>query len=130
MLIATTRARDYIHFCKNLREDARLDEKPLWLRQSASAFANAEAAISDYDNGQFCYANLGDVNWPFWGEACIPKGYVERRWREIFDVCEYIDDPELCPQNVIVARKRVPVRGAQDQLIGLESERANCNRER
>lgn len=111
MLIATTRARDFIYFCKSLRDDPQLHEKPEWLRGSAVAFPDVDAATSEYDNGQFCYSSLGvgDQRWSFWGEACIPKGYVERRWREIFDVCDYIDDRKACPQNVIVARKRLTV---------------------
>jgi SAM-dependent methyltransferase len=107
MLIATTRARDFIHFCKSLRDDPRLREKPGWIRGSAIVFADVDAAISAYDNGQFCYESLGgEGRWSFWGEACIPKGYVQRRWPEIFDVCDYIDDRGVCPQNIIVARKR------------------------
>ena len=35
MLIATTRARDFIEFCKSLREDPQLNEKPAWLKGSA-----------------------------------------------------------------------------------------------
>lgn len=107
MLIATTRARDFVHYCKALRDDPRLDEKPNYIRSPARIFADVEATISAYDNGQFCYEGYGsEGRWSFWGEACIPKGYVERRWREIFDVCDYIDGREACPQNVIVARKR------------------------
>ena len=49
--------------------------------------------MSAYDNGQFCYESVGaEGRWSFWGEACIPKGYVERRWQEIFDVSDYIED--------------------------------------
>ena len=107
MLIATTRGRDFIHFCKTLRDDPRLNEKPDWAKGSAKCFANLDAAISAYDNGQFCYGSVGaEGRWSFWGEACIPKSYVERRWREIFEICDYIDDRAACPQNVIVARKR------------------------
>jgi SAM-dependent methyltransferase len=107
MLIATTRARDFIQFCKNLRDDPQIDGKPEWLKVSARAFLDVDATISAYDNGQFCYESLGiKGRWSYWGEACIPKGYVEKRWKEIFDVCEYIDDHGACPQNVIVVRKR------------------------
>jgi SAM-dependent methyltransferase len=107
MLIATTRPRDFIYFCKTLRDDPRLNEKPDWLKVSARTFTDVDATISAYDNGQFCYESVGaEGRWSFWGEACIPRGYVERRWREIFDVCDYIEDREVCPQNVIVARKR------------------------
>jgi hypothetical protein len=63
------------------------------------------------DNGQFCYESHGlEGRWSYWGEACIPKDYVEKRWKEIFDVCEYIDNLERCPQNVIVVRKRAWIR--------------------
>jgi hypothetical protein len=106
MSIATPRARDFIHFCKILRDDPGLDEKPAWLRISARNFADVDATVSAYDNGQFCYESAGvEGRWSFWGEACIPKSYVERRWREIFEVCDYIDDRKVCAQNIIVARK-------------------------
>lgn len=108
MLIATTRARDYIQFCQSLRDDPELNRKPDWLKRSAKTFLDMEATLSAYDDGQFCYASLGgEGRWSYWGEACIPRRYVEKRWKEIFDVCEYIDDPKACPQNVIVVRKRV-----------------------
>jgi SAM-dependent methyltransferase len=98
MFIATTRPRDFIHDCKTLRDDPRLNEKPDHLKGSARTFVDVDATLSAYDNGQFCYESVGaEGRWSFWGEACIPKSYVERRWREIFDVCEYIDDREACP---------------------------------
>jgi SAM-dependent methyltransferase len=107
MLIATTWARDYIHYCRNLRDHPPL-EKPGWLKGQAGIFLDVDAAISTYDSGQFCYESYGEVGRrSFWGEACISKSYVERRWREIFDVCDYIEDRGVSSQNVIVARKRV-----------------------
>jgi hypothetical protein len=106
MLIATTRARDFIHLCKTLRDDPPL-EKPGWLEGQAGIFLDVDAAISAYDNGQFCYDCYGEGGRrSFWGEACISKNYVERRWQEIFDVCDYVEDRGVSPQNVIVARKR------------------------
>jgi SAM-dependent methyltransferase len=111
MLIATTRARDYIQFCKSLRDDPQLNAKPDWLKRSAKTFVDVEATLSAYDDGQFCYEPLGgEGRWSYWGEACIPRRYVEKHWKEIFDVCEYIDDPKVCPQNVIVVRKRDSAR--------------------
>jgi SAM-dependent methyltransferase len=107
MLIATTRRRDFIDWCRDLRADPELEQKPNWMKGSAVAFMNADAAFSAYDRGEFCYASLGSTGrWSFWGEACIPKGYVEKRWTELFDIYDYIDDIKVCPQNVIVARKR------------------------
>ena len=61
-----------------------------------------------YDKGQYCYDGYGaEGRWSFWGETCIPRSYVETRWREMFEVCDYIDDRAVCPQNVIVVRKAI-----------------------
>jgi SAM-dependent methyltransferase len=106
MLIATTRPRDFIHFCQMLRDDPQINEK-FWLKGSARVFMDVDAAIAVYDSGEFCYEPVGaEGRWSFWGEACIPKSYVTRHWSELFDVCDYIDDRRVCLQNVIVARKR------------------------
>jgi SAM-dependent methyltransferase len=108
MLIATTRRRDFIDWCRDLREDPKLEEKPNFIKCSAQAFTDTDAAWSAYNEGKFVYHNYGSIDrWSFWGEACIPKAYVERRWPEIFDICDYIDDIKVCPQNAIVARKRM-----------------------
>jgi SAM-dependent methyltransferase len=107
MLIATTRGREFIEFCDAVRNDPKLDEMPAWQRPLANIFRNADATLSAYDSGKFCYESFGEQGRrSFWGEACIPRGYVQRRWTEIFEVCDYIDDRNACPQNVIVARKR------------------------
>jgi SAM-dependent methyltransferase len=107
VLIATTRARDFIEFCKTVRDDPQLQEKPDWHRGLAKVFVNVDDALADYDSGKFCYeSHHVEGRWSFWGEACIPKAYVQRRWPEILELCDYIDDREVCVQNVIVARKR------------------------
>lgn len=114
MLIATTFRRDCVQLFKKLREDPELNAKPQWVREPATAFVEADAALSAYDSGQFCYSSRGaEGRWSFWGEACIPRAYVEKRWKEIFEVCEYIDDAKTCAQNVIVVRKRGIENGNQ-----------------
>jgi SAM-dependent methyltransferase len=104
MLIATTRARSFIQECKTLREN--LESNRPWQQWEAQRFADDKASFSAYDHGQFCYDSHNQPQRPFWGEACIPKTYVENKWTEMFDLCDYIDDPKTCPQNVIVVRKR------------------------
>jgi len=107
MLIATTRRRDFIEECRAMRADPTLDAKPFWLKNPASVFLETDASLAAYDRGEFCYGSVGAKDrWSFWGEACIPKAYVEKHWSEIFDICDYMDDGKVCPQNVIVARKR------------------------
>jgi hypothetical protein len=46
MLIATTRARDFIHYCKSLRADPELNAKPNWLKVSARTFRDVDAKVS------------------------------------------------------------------------------------
>jgi SAM-dependent methyltransferase len=107
LLIATTRARDFIQECKTFRDDPLIEGKPDWIKFVSRSFLDVDAWMLAYDNGQFCYDSHGlEGRWSYWGEACIPKGYVEKRWKELFDMCGYIDDPNICRQNVIVVRKR------------------------
>ncbi len=106
LLIATTRRRDFIRDCEARRQDPHLGQKPHWHSVSARAFLDANACLSAYDAGQFCYANLGmGGRWSFWGEACIPRAYVLKRWTELFEFCDYIDDRDTCIQSVIIVRK-------------------------
>jgi SAM-dependent methyltransferase len=79
LLIATTRGRDYAKDCKLLREDPNLQTKPEWARNIASMFRDEAGTLAAYDRGDFCYEGFGvEGRWSFWGEACIPKAYVER----------------------------------------------------
>jgi SAM-dependent methyltransferase len=107
MLIATTRARDFIQECKTCRDDPLIERKPDSVKFISRSFLDVDGALSAYDNGQFCYDSHGlEGQWSYWGETCIPKAYVEKYWNEMFNICEYIADPKICRQNVIVVRKR------------------------
>jgi SAM-dependent methyltransferase len=100
LFIATTRPRDFI-------EQSVLDRirRPLSQHPDAIAgmFGDTQRWLAAYDAGRYCYEPL--PNMVDWGEACIPKAYVEREWAKYFTVLDYIDDPRRCPQNVIVARR-------------------------
>lgn len=106
ILAATTRRRSFIERCEELRNDPELESKPDWLKISARAFPDSEASLAAYDRGEFCYDSLqAGGKWSFWGEACIPERYVRETWTRLFEICDYIDDPAVCRQNVIIARK-------------------------
>ena len=69
--------------------------------------------IEDYDAGRFVdvpyigapWSYLGDVS--IYGEACVSRRYIVHRWTDLFDLADFIEDRRLCPQNVIVVKKRV-----------------------
>ena len=106
LLIASTWPRAYILHCKSLRESEDKQNKPHWQSLPANVFKDTEASLDGYDSGRFCYDGFGvEGRWSFWGEACISRAYVERRWSEMFNVLDYIEDRKVCAQNVIVARK-------------------------
>jgi SAM-dependent methyltransferase len=107
LLIATTRGRDFIQYCASLRNDPQLQDRPKWVSQLGNIWLDEAVTLAAYDRGGFCYESFGvEGRWSFWGEACIPKAYVQKRWTEVLDVLDYIDNRAVCEQNVIVARKR------------------------
>ena len=100
LLIVSTRNRQFIEMCEGFRAQPDL---PPHLGHLPRLFADGRASLQAFDAGEFCY-DLVDGNW--WsGEACIPRGYVERHWPPLFTPLDYVDDPARCEQNVIVARR-------------------------
>ena len=84
-----------------------LASKPDWLRVSAGVFGDAPRALADYDAGRYCYGSLGfEGRWSAWGEAAVPRAWVERAWAPYFEPCEWISDRRRCSQEVVVARRR------------------------
>jgi len=105
LVIATTRPREFILHCAELR--ARTDLPP-HLEGGAKSFPDTEEALARYDSGAFCYSPSGGgdlLDGSFYGEACISKKYVQDRWTRDFTFVDFIDDRAQLPQAVIVAKK-------------------------
>ena len=106
ILIATTRDRDFIRQCADMRRRADLDTMHPGPRSSAAAFLDTEDAVAEYDGGKYCFSQLvHEGDWSYWGEAAISKDYVLKAWTKWFTLIEYIDDRNRCSQNVIAVRK-------------------------
>jgi SAM-dependent methyltransferase len=106
ILIATTRDRDFIRWCADLRSRTNLDTMHPGPKSSAAAFLDTDSAVAEYDGGKFCFSQNGhEGDWSHWGEAAIPKDYVLKEWTKWFTLLEYIDDRNRCSQNVIAVRK-------------------------
>ncbi len=107
LLVATTRPREFIETC-----DAHLRTLPAWwARPSQPVFPDVAHALARYDAGHFCYSGVGGagpLDGSFFGEACIPRGYVEEHWTRWFTLRDFIADRRVCPQNIIVAQKEPP----------------------
>jgi len=69
----------------------------------AGRFDPVEAALADYDRGEFCYRahHPGD---PHYGDALIPEAYVRSNWTRYFAIRDYVRST-VVNQNVIVCSK-------------------------
>ena len=106
LLVATTRGRDFIEQCAEMRKQADLDSMHSGPRSSASAFLDTHESLSVYDSGKYCFSQLvHQGEWDYWGEAAIPKDYVLCHWTRYLDFVDFIDDRTRCTQNVIVMKK-------------------------
>jgi len=108
IMIATTRAREFIGFCDELREQKKTDTHVLG---PLEAFLDSGKAYADYDAGRYVYSGVGGggvLDGSFYGETCIPEGYVRDRWvgpEAGYEFVDYIVDRSRCVQNVIVLRR-------------------------
>jgi len=108
LLIATTRARNFVLECAEMR---RQQEQRFWMRGAAASFMDTDAALARYDRGEYLYEAVGGggvLDSSFFGETCIPRAYVERRWTTFFDFVDFIDNRKVSIQNVAVVRKPLP----------------------
>lgn len=104
----TTQGRSFIEFCEDIRQ--RGDLESAWHQNLARSFIDREDCERRYDAGEFLYSATGggDVRpSSFYGEALIPRGYVERNWTDELELLEFIDDRGFLPQTLIMLRKRV-----------------------
>ena len=107
VLTVTTRPREFIDHVVSLRSQ---DEIPDFARGAAQVFVDADACYARYDAGDFCFDPAGaggGMRNEFYGEALIPRDYVEEHWGKIFSEVGYIShlDHQSFDQNVLVARK-------------------------
>lgn len=107
LLITTTMGREFIEYCRTLREVQGIPTNGA-AQEIARVFPNTEQSLREYDNGKYCHHPLdgGDLlNPSFFGETCIPKGYVLNHWTKQFEFLEFIEGNDLQSQNAIVVRK-------------------------
>jgi 2-polyprenyl-3-methyl-5-hydroxy-6-metoxy-1,4-benzoquinol methylase len=114
VFIATIWQREFVQWCDLLRQDSSVECEPRWRKQLALAFLDTQKVLRSYDAGEFCFSEydrqaepwawLNDQ--PCYGEACISLGYIRNVWTSYLDYVEFVNDRELCPQNVVVMRKR------------------------
>ena len=107
LLVATTESRKFIEWCAQLRDRTSWDS--VWQERLARfAFVEKAAALAAYDGGEFLYAATGGglVRDPsFYGEAVIPRQYVERVWTRHLEFRDFVHDPTSLRQAMVVMQK-------------------------
>jgi SAM-dependent methyltransferase len=107
VLTVTTRPREFIDQCVALRAQ---DDIPDFARGAASSFIDSAAAYARYDAGEFCFDVLGgggEGRSGYYGEALIPREYVERHWSKLFSSVGFVSHLEhgCFDQNLLSACK-------------------------
>jgi SAM-dependent methyltransferase len=98
-LAISVRPRHFIEYCRKLRTSETEVEFPI-LREM---FRDTDRELERYDAGEFCYSPYDGShpdNW--WGEACIPRAYIEGEWGRIFDVREFVEAGPQLKQHVVL----------------------------
>jgi 2-polyprenyl-3-methyl-5-hydroxy-6-metoxy-1,4-benzoquinol methylase len=107
ILLATTQGRAFLDYCKSLQ--AKKDELEFgWHKVLAHSFMPIEEAKRDYDSGKFLYSATGGGgprDKSFYGEALIPKRYVEQSYSRFLTLRDFFDDPARLPQALFVMQK-------------------------
>jgi SAM-dependent methyltransferase len=105
LVFVTTRKRDFILQCEEFRHRTHLPDYALG---GAASFLDAKGSLAKYDAGEFCHSPSGGggvLEASFYGETCIPLGYIEREWSKMFRLLDFRDDEPRCPQAVVVIQK-------------------------
>jgi SAM-dependent methyltransferase len=100
LLAMTVRPRSFIEHCRRLRTGEATGVSPI----NVHMFPDADSALARYDDGKFCFSPYDPSDeGAWWGEACIPREYIEQYWSKMFDIVEFVSAAEL-KQHVVLLR--------------------------
>jgi len=105
IFFTTTQSRHFIDFCQSLQ--GKTPESP-WHAALAQAFSDVSAAIADYDSGKYVYRPTGGgpaLPNSFYGEAVIPRSYIEREWTRYLMFQDFVDDRTRLNQAIVIMQK-------------------------
>nr|WP_294525617.1 class I SAM-dependent methyltransferase [uncultured Rhodopila sp.] len=107
IVVLTTQGRHFIQQVKSLIGKS-IDELGPWERSLVAGFKDPDASIASYDRGEFVYAASGGGDHrpaTFYGEALVPKQYIERSYPPDLELKAFISDPSKFAQAVAVLQR-------------------------
>ena len=109
ILVATTWDKSFLDDCEALRGK---DHEFPYHQTMSKIFIPTSKYKEDYDNGKFIYAPTGGGgvrDKSYYGEALIPRQYIEAQFTKYLNLCEFINSrlpPWALPQALFVMQKR------------------------
>jgi SAM-dependent methyltransferase len=107
VLVITTQARHFIQQVKTLIGKTK-DELGPWERSLAAVFRDPDGCLAAYDRGEFVYAPSGGGDHrpaTFYGEALVPKAYMERAYPHGIPLRAFVTDPVKFAQAVAIFQR-------------------------
>jgi SAM-dependent methyltransferase len=107
VLVITTQGRHFIQQIKELTGKPREQLSP-WERSLVAGFKDPDASLTAYDRGDYVYAASGGGDHrpaTFYGEALVPRRYMERAYPSGMELKEFINDPTRFRQAVAVMQR-------------------------
>jgi SAM-dependent methyltransferase len=107
VLLATTQRRAFLDVCASFH--GKTEFAHLWHKNLSQSFIPIDKAKEDYDAGKFLFSGTGGGEYrdgSFYGEALIPKKYIEREFSRHLALRDFLDDPARLPQALFVMQKR------------------------
>lgn len=104
ILVATTQPRRFVEMCEHWRANK---PESLWHENLAKSFVDTKAAYAAYDRGDYLYSATGggSLDASFYGEALIPRAYVQREWTRHLEFRDFVESSDYLYQAVIVMQK-------------------------
>ncbi len=107
ILVITTQGRHFIERVKGLIGKPKEQLGP-WERSLVTGFVDPNASLAAYDRGNFVYAASGGGDHrpaAFYGEALVPRQYMERAYPSGIELKAFINEPTKFPQAVAVFQR-------------------------
>lgn len=109
LVCITTRSKSHLlNAQRNASNAQNLDSHQ---KQYATMLSDFGKAISQYEAGEFVYVPTGGggvLTSDFYGEAIVPKSYVEKHYEKYFTLLDWVDKfSDIGSQPIIVLKRRL-----------------------
>ena len=95
----TIRPRTFLEHYRRLQTGEAQGVAPV----NENIFPDVESALAPRTTGKVLLHPYRATSSEWWGEAVIPRAYIEQQWSKVFDIVEFVNAAEL-KQHVVLLR--------------------------